>query len=134
MKRGWTWLLPVAAAAGAFTAPHLLSDMSVVAMPPSFAYAALRTRAPMNWLGAWLGGTVGNVCAGLSERDWLLIAGGCASALAAAAVWWYRRRDRKRAPKALGEKSRALVAALVARAREAARPRPVLRPQREGAS
>ena len=55
------------------------------------------------------------------------------SALFAAAValeWWRdrRRRRRKRAPRAYGAKSRALLAALVRRAREATKPRPVLRP------
>jgi hypothetical protein len=49
-------------------------------------------------------------------------------ALLAAWEWWKRRRRKDRAPRAYGEKSRALVAALVRRAREAARPRPVLRP------
>lgn len=49
--------------------------------------------------------------------------------------WWRKRKRRKRtSPKALGAKSRALVAALVRRAREAARPRPVLRPLPGGAS
>jgi hypothetical protein len=50
------------------------------------------------------------------------------------AWYWWRRKDRKRAAKALGYKARALVAALVERAREAAQPRPVLKPQRQGAS
>lgn len=51
-------------------------------------------------------------------------------------AWWRKRKRkrRKRSPKALGAKSRALIAALVRRAREAARPRPVLRPQPGGAS
>jgi membrane protein implicated in regulation of membrane protease activity len=47
--------------------------------------------------------------------------------------WWRKRKRRKRSPKALGAKSRALIAALVRKAREAARPRPVLRPQPGGA-
>jgi hypothetical protein len=41
---------------------------------------------------------------------------------------WRRRRNRKRAPRAYGAKSRARLAALARKAREATRPRPVLRP------
>ena len=40
--------------------------------------------------------------------------------------WW--RRNRKRSPRSYGAKARALLAALVRKAREAAKPRPVLRP------
>lgn len=43
-------------------------------------------------------------------------------------LWWRRRKRRKRARDALGAKSRALRDALVRRTREAAQPRPVLRP------
>lgn len=50
-------------------------------------------------------------------------------AVIAAWLWWKNRRRRKdRAARSMGAKSRALVAALVRKAREAARPRPVLRP------
>jgi hypothetical protein len=47
------------------------------------------------------------------------------------AIWWWRsrkRRKRRSALAALGAKSRALIAGLVRKARETARPRPVLRP------
>ena len=57
---------------------------------------------------------------------WTVIAG--ANAGLAAYLWWRKRKRRKRAPRAYGAKSRALVQALVRRAREQARPRPVLRP------
>ena len=44
-------------------------------------------------------------------------------------VWlWWRRHKRKRAPRAYGAKTRALLARLVKKSREAAQPRPVLRP------
>jgi hypothetical protein len=50
-----------------------------------------------------------------------------------ALAWWRgHRKDRRKALDAIGAKSRALRDALVRRAREAARPRPVLRPQRGG--
>ena len=51
------------------------------------------------------------------------------------AIWLGRRhsRRRRRTLRELGAKSRARLAALVRRAREAAKPRPVLRPQPGGA-
>jgi hypothetical protein len=63
---------------------------------------------------------------------WLALAYGVVAALDAW-VWWHDRRNRKRkrAARQLGYKARALVAALVQRAREAAQPRPVLQPQRQ---
>jgi hypothetical protein len=53
-------------------------------------------------------------------------------AVAIAAWWLSRRRRRRRVPREYGVKSRALVAALIRRAREAAVPRRVLRPVPEG--
>jgi hypothetical protein len=48
-------------------------------------------------------------------------------------AWWlWRNRKRDRAASLIGEKTRALRDALVRRAREAAKPRPVLRPQPGG--
>jgi membrane protein implicated in regulation of membrane protease activity len=56
----------------------------------------------------------------------------CAVLNALAAWSWWRRRKRRRAPRALGAKSRARIAAMVTRMRE--RPaRPVLRPVPGGA-
>jgi membrane protein implicated in regulation of membrane protease activity len=58
-------------------------------------------------------------------------AGSAACAVAAALAAWRWRRNRRRrtgAPRAWGLKSRARVAALAARARDAAMPRPILRP------
>lgn len=52
-----------------------------------------------------------------------------AQAGVALAIWWWRRKDRKRAAKALGAKSRARIAALVATLRGQARPRLVPGPQ-----
>jgi hypothetical protein len=48
-------------------------------------------------------------------------------------LWWLSRRRRKRAPKLAGAKSRALLAAVVAKLRESLKPRPVLRPVPGGA-
>lgn len=50
-------------------------------------------------------------------------------------LWWWRRKDRKPALKSAGAKSRARLAAIVNRARDASRgSRPVLRPVQGGAS
>ena len=64
-----------------------------------------------------------------------------AGLFAVSAVWlaweWWRKRKRKRrdpAARTLGAKSKARLAALVAKARGAARPRPVLRPVPGGVS
>ena len=59
---------------------------------------------------------------------------GIAAGFCAWMAWRRRRKDRRRAASLLGAKSRALRAAIVKRAREAARPRTVLRPSLKGAS
>ena len=50
-------------------------------------------------------------------------------------IWWSERKRKRRDPaaKTLGAKSRLLVAAIVERARESAKPKPVLRPVPGGA-
>jgi hypothetical protein len=65
-------------------------------------------------------------------RDWLGAAGAAVALLAAIFWWWYRRKPR-RSPKTLGEKGRALIAAMLRTLRERARPRTVLRPVPGGA-
>jgi hypothetical protein len=132
VKRWRPWLLPLAFLAVALTARHFVADAFTVLMVPAWSYAVLRSRLRlMNWLATWLGGAFGNVLAGFAESDWFLVAAGSVSLVVALAIWWWRRSKRKRAAALLGAKSRALVAALVQRAREAARPRPVLQPQRQ---
>lgn len=59
---------------------------------------------------------------------WLCAAISAVQVGIALAIWWWRKRRRDRAPKLAGAKSRALLAAIVRKAREAAKPRPVLRP------
>jgi hypothetical protein len=76
----------------------------------------------------------GNALAAVNDfggRHWLLFAGNVAGVIICGWLLW-RNRRRKRAPRAYGAKSRALIAGLVRRAREAARPRPVLRPVPQG--
>ena len=73
-----------------------------------------------------------NIWQGISTHDFVpaLVSAGM---LVAGLLWhwWRKRRDRVKA--ALGAKSKALRDALVRRARESARPSPVLRPSLGGA-
>jgi hypothetical protein len=71
--------------------------------------------------------------ASATARLWPLL--GVNLAMAAWLAWllWRGRRRGKRAPRAYGAKSRARLAALVRRAREAARPRPAPRLRPDGA-
>jgi hypothetical protein len=75
---------------------------------------------------AWACGGLGVVLAFAGQ--WPENAIGVVQVAIGAWLWRRGRRGRKRAPRAYGAKSRALVAALVTKAREAAKPRPVLRP------
>ena len=104
-----------------------------LALPPSIAwgYAALLR---FSFITSWIGSAVGGVIAGVmgSGVTWGTVNG--VSLAMAVAVWWYRRRKRKDpAARQFGAKSRARIAALVERAREAAKPGPVLRPVPGGA-
>lgn len=67
------------------------------------------------------------------ERSWLPAAGSGVSLIAAIAVWWWRRRKRRKVAALIGAKSKALRDALVRKVRESARPRPVFKPQPQGA-
>lgn len=60
--------------------------------------------------------------------DWNWAAGSGISLIAGLAFWWWRRKKRRKAAALVGAKSRALRDAIVRKAREVARPRPVLRP------
>jgi membrane protein implicated in regulation of membrane protease activity len=74
---------------------------------------------------------VGNVLIGFADIlngvwQWSILSFAVAAVMAW--LWWHRRKRRKRAGDALGAKSRALRDALIRRTRQAAKPRPVLRP------
>lgn len=109
-----------------------------LAWPPVFAFAravilrALRTGRPWavavaeGWTGAGIGVVLTLAFAGAGH--WPGMALGAAQVAVGAWLWRRGRRGRRRAPRAYGAKSRALVAVLVAKARDAARPRPALRP------
>jgi membrane protein implicated in regulation of membrane protease activity len=81
----------------------------------------------------WLGTCIGGVIAAFTTVNWLALAVNVASGVVAAVLWWRRGHRRDRAPRAYGAKSRARVAALVAKAREAGCPCRVLRPVPGGA-
>lgn len=82
-----------------------------------------------NW--TWSAG--GDVIAQLinGEIPALIIA--VANLVLAAICWWLSRRKRKRSAGLIGAKARALLASVVARMRETAKPRQVLRPVPGGA-
>lgn len=110
--------------------------LETVLGPPFFAgvlrTAGLRFAARFVWTAASAAFLVINVIYGAALHDLLPAAISAAYLTGALAFWWWRRR-RDRMKAALGAKSRALRDALVRRAREAARPRPVLRPSPGGA-
>lgn len=82
---------------------------------------------------AWAGSSLLDVALFLALRQWLEAAWAALSLLAALYLWWRGRKDLRRITRLAGAKSRALLAALARKAREAARPRPVLRPAPGGA-
>lgn len=113
-----------------FAAGLLLPPLSGVGW--HWFYRIFRVRASV--LSGWMCSAVVGGTYSVIQKEDAFAAGGGISLMIALAIWlWRRREGRKRAPKALGYKARALVAALVQRAREAAQPRPVLKPQRGGA-
>lgn len=97
-----------------------------------FAACVITAAKPRGWRDCSSGLLIaGNATIGLADIfngawPWSLASFACAAVLAW--LWWHRRKRRKRARGALGAKSRALRDALVRRTREAAQPRPVLRP------
>lgn len=107
-------------------------------LPPAAAlgWAALYRLIRLRYwlLPGWMTSAACVTVANLAGGYWLAAASGGLSFMVALAIWWWRRRkDRRRALRELGYKARALLAAVVRRAREAAQPRPVLRPVPGGA-
>lgn len=97
-------------------------------------YFATRDMAYFRKFNGWgaIFGTIAGT-AGLVDGWWAVAGGFWVFAVVCAVIWWSTRRKRRdRARKAAGAKSRALVAALVKRAREVSRPRPVVRPVPQG--
>jgi membrane protein implicated in regulation of membrane protease activity len=95
---------------------------------------------PGRWWSRWIGlggaltaAAISSVIVLSAGRLWYGAGTAGVTAVAAAVIWWHRRKKRRRAAALLGAKSRALRDALVRRARQSARPRPVLRPVPGGA-
>ena len=110
-----------------------------LAWPPvwAFGYPAVRRRLGTSRAAfgeTWTCGGAGVVLTGAGFGQWLEIVIGLAQVAIGIWLWRRGRRGRRRAPRAYGAKSRALVAVLVAKARDAARPRPALRPVPGGMS
>jgi hypothetical protein len=114
----------------------LTSLLWALLWPPLFgsvAWKLLLFNGPrvFSWESFWEGYFSG-ACASLItfSVDWapvpFVISAG--QLVLAVVMWWLSRRKRKRSAKLIGAKSRALLAAVVARMRGAAKPRPVLRP------
>jgi hypothetical protein len=93
--------------------------------------AAITGKEQRAW-GLLLAGNALGAVAQFDRHSWLLCAANAVCAVVCAWKLWRGRRRRKRAPRAYGAKSRALIARLVRKAREAARRRPVLRPVPQG--
>jgi hypothetical protein len=118
----------------------ILNLLTCTVAPPFFSFAwglifrAFRRRRGFNFYLGWVSsagcGTLSFLIQG--PRVWAPLDG--ANVCLAVFLWWLSRRRRKRAPRAYGAKSRALVAAVVARMRETLKPRPILRPVPGGAS
>ena len=109
--------------------------LTAITLPPvsSFSWHYLLRKSLRAFFAGWLSAAVAGVALGALHGDWVWAGGNAVTGLAAVVAWWlYRRRGRKKAPRAYGAKSRALLAALVRKAREATKPRPVLRPVPQG--
>lgn len=108
------------------------------AVPPFAAFSVhlafhmARLGSYRGLLGAWFAASLSPLIGGLIAGRWLVVAGGAVNMIIVAWLW-NRRKRRKRAPRLAGYKARAALAKLLQRAREAARPRPVLRPAPGGA-
>jgi hypothetical protein len=110
-----------------------LYPVFVAAVYSTAGARALRLdRDPGRFAGTWSYSAAGMVIASAASTDWSALAGGVLS-LAAAIAWRWWRKNRKRATEALGAKGEALRDALVRSMKQAAKPRPVLRPSLRGA-
>ena len=112
--------------------------LTVVALVVSLAASVYGTTHPA--FGLWWFGAITVVCMAITavyaaQRNWHDVVWFAVLTALNAWNWWdcRRKKRRKRAPRAYGAKSRALIAALTAKARAAAKPRPVLRPVPGGA-
>jgi hypothetical protein len=105
--------------------------------PPVFAVTLsylFRSRPdPSRFAESWACAAIGGILAFAVAREPVPLAVSAGQLLVAAVLWWLSRRRRKRSPKLAGAKSRALLAAVVAKMRQSLKPRPVFRPAPGGA-
>ena len=107
-------------------------------LPPATAFVltllAKRISIRFSFFAGWWGGSAGPMVANMVAGSWGYADWNATSLGVGIAAWLlWRHRKRDRAPRAYGAKSRALIAALVTKVREAAKPRSVLRPAPGGA-
>jgi hypothetical protein len=106
---------------------------AIIWAPVLFNIAAVIVhREPVSTLGFYITGAAVELAGCILERDWPW-AGFFAVMLAGLAAGLWRRRRKRRALAALGAKGKARIAAMVAKMRDRATPRPVLRPGLQGA-
>jgi len=107
----------------------ILNIALVIVIPPGWSWLCGRLvrRYRANFYQGRIGAAIGDALASAFYQQWLWVLLAAANAGVAIVLWWLSRRRRKRAPRSYGAKSRALVAALVRKARKNARPRPVPR-------
>lgn len=116
----------------------MIADLGQIAFglatPPALGYGLSRVLPGTTFYWLWctsaIGGAIGSA---LPPAAWPQSASNGVSLIVAAVLWWLSRRRRKRAPKAMGAKSRALLAAVVAKMRQSLKPRPVFKPAPGGA-
>lgn len=104
--------------------------------PPAYAliWRAFGSRGVVKFWEHWFFGGLGVIIGAASVVDVPELAVGVVSTILGAVMWWWlSRRKRRRSAKLIGAKSRARLAAVVARMREAAKPRQALRPVPGGA-
>ena len=106
-----------------------MNIVCVTVAPPGLAWFWSRVswRFRARFYRSWIGAAAGGAASYAFQRSWLWFLLAAANAGVAVVLWWLSRRRKRRAPRAYGAKSALLVAALVRRARDAARPRPVPR-------
>lgn len=120
--------------------PELIGIVWAAAWPPVWAlfWRGLTRRWPVRGFAAgfwpqWLAAAFWTAVTQALVPDYPAVAIAAGSAVIALAGWWLSRRRKRRSPKLAGAKSRALLAAVVAKLRESLKPRPVLRPVPGGA-
>lgn len=104
--------------------------LTALAWPPLWEFLVRRVlRWPdLGFGSSWVIAAFWNGYSDILVGEWAAAAIAGANLIVGVWLWWRNRRRRDRAPRAYGAKARARIAALVAKAREVAKPRPVLRP------